>query len=125
MIRWYLVGLLSCSLLVGCDGYHNSELLRPTFVQIPHEEHFGMGELSIRIEGILHRLDAVRVSARADGIRTTEKKEWVQEGTGSIVLVVDEGKSKYFIDFLGFKTGVDRVIAVKLSIRSKWKSGPH
>ena len=118
--------ILLCCLLAGCsDGFNNWEALAPTTVQLPYKEMFGKGEIQISIEAIPNRLDAVKVHAYQHGCRDSETKDWVQEGTGKVELVVDDGKEKSIITFMEMTPGNDSVKEVRLSIMNKWKEGPR
>ena len=117
---------LLCCLLAGCsDGFNNWEALAPTTVQLPYKEMFGKGEIQISIEAIPNRLDAVKVHAYQQGCRESETKDWVQEGTGKVELVVDDGKEKSIITFMEMTPGNASVKEVRLSIMNKWKEGPR
>jgi hypothetical protein len=101
------------------------ETLAPTTVRLPYKETFGKGKIQISIEVIPNRLDAVKVHAYQHGCRDSEAKNWVQEGTGKVELVVDDGKEKCVITFIEMTPGNDCVKEVRLSTMNKWKEGPR
>jgi len=116
--------------LTGCsdgfnDRFHDWEVLPPTTLQIPYKEVFGIGSIQISIDAIPNRPDAVKAHAYLHGCRDSETKDWVQEGTGNVVLVADQGKEKCIVTFLVMSPGIDSVREVRLCIRNKWKSGPR
>lgn len=121
-----IAALLVCCLFAGCsDGFNNWQALAPFTVQLPYKEMFGKGEVQISIEAIPNRIDAVKVHAYQHGCRESATKDWVQEGAGTVELVVDDGKEKCIFTFMEMTPGNDSVKEVKLSIMNKWKIGPR
>jgi hypothetical protein len=124
--------LLLALLLTGCsDGFQydiNCPLIyggNPAVLRLPYAELLNKGGLQLSIRAIPGRTDAVRVVAEMWEGQTYPTVEWTQEGCSTKKLPLENGRSRYDIEFHELRPKGDKVVEVKVSITYRAKSGPR
>ena len=106
-------------------GFHEVALPPPDTVKLPFDKFYLKGAFQLKITALSGQTDAVKIKVYVSAGRTFESREWIQQGTGTIVFTLSGGKDRYFLSIGEMNSDGQTVTSVKVALRYKFISGPR